>query len=379
MTTTSSRSRSGYELAVQCRETHARFQHAAAQAVHGQTIRAFSLEQLPDRDKLELSDNPRFIKVVEQDYNLIDVSGARLKVELEIDSINPSTGYPVRERGSTTIDLGPNPTQTRYFMGTHLHDAAARELYRVYLDRKNNQFVAELDRYEKQGTKWVAVAQPDKTLTLPLAKPLECTLSREVRYDNPALFQALLEIALRTGQNICADTDMTAPVWNGMVVEIDSERTGINRDKRIEAWKIDVTARYGRASLEYLVERHEDGTPRRYCPAPRYSEQPAVDFLWQDFPDVGTKGKIGADWVVNKTMVERGIVGVRVAPSSPGGLFIDDQHIKNVYELLFCAMAGYPFTIVHANKRWGFKDKAAHDAAIAQLEALRAELIFELD
>lgn len=338
---------------------------------------AVFFKQLPDLDKLELRDNPRFIKVVEGDYNLIDASGAKLELELELDSINPQTGYPVRKRDKTTIDLGPNPSEERYFMGTHVQNAAGRELFRVYLDRKNNQFVAELDRYEKQEATWVAVPQPDQTLTIPLGEPLECTLSREMKYDDPAMFQALLEVALRTGQNICADTDMQAPVWNGVVLEIGSERTGIDRNSRVEAWKIDVTARFGEAGLEYLLERDEDGTPRSYCPAPRDSEQQAVDFLWQDFPDVGTKGKIGADWVVNKTMVERGIVGTRVSPQSPGGMFIQDQHIKNVYELLFCAMGDYPYTIVHGNKRWGFQDQAAHQAAIAKLEALRSELTFE--
>ncbi|PRQ08262.1 hypothetical protein [Enhygromyxa salina] len=333
--------------------------------------------QLPDLDALELHDNPRFLKVIEGDYNLIDVSGATLEVELELDSIDPHTGYPVRKRDTTTIDLGPSPTEARYFMGTHVQDPAARELYRVYLDREHHQFVAELDRYEKQGQAWVAVPQPDKTVTFPLAKPLGCTLSREAKYDDPAMFQSLIEVALRTGQNICADTDMQAAVWNGVVLGLSSERTGVNRDSRVEAWKVEVDARFGRAGLAYLVARAEDGTPKSYCPAPQNGGLEAVDFLWQDFPDVGTKGKIGEDWVVNKTMVERGIVGTRVAPSSPGGLFIEDQHIKNLYEVLFCAMGGFPFTIVHGNKRWGYESEAAHQAAVAKLEALRGALKFE--
>ncbi|KIG18595.1 hypothetical protein DB30_00280 [Enhygromyxa salina] len=334
-------------------------------------------KQIPNIAKLELEDNPRFLKVIEGDYNLIDVSGATLEVELEIDSIDPSTGYPVRKRDTTTIDLGPNPTQARYFMGTHVQDPAARELYRVYLDREHHQFVAELDRYEKQDQGWVAVAQPEKTVTFPLAKPLGCTLSRETKFDDPAMFQSLLEVALRSGQNICADTDMEAAVWNGVVLGLSSKRTGVNPDSRVEAWKVEVTARFGKAGLAYLVQRDEDGTPKSYCPAPLNGELMAVDFLWQDFPDVGTKGKIGEDWVVNKTMVERGIVGTRVSPSTPGGLFIQDQHIKNIYELLFCAIGGYPYTIVHGNKRWGFESKTAHKAAIAKLEALRAALSFE--
>lgn len=334
-------------------------------------------EYLADTDKLELRDNPRFIGVSGGDFNLINIDGARLEVALETVSISPSTGYPVHGYSNTTIDLSPHPDADRYFMGTHLHDAAAREIYRVYLDREHNQFVAELDRYEKQGLKWVAVPQPDQTIAIPLADPLECTLSREVSYDDPRLFQALLEIALRTGQNIIADTDMNAPVWNGVVLSLDCERTGINRNNKIEAWKVDVTARFGDATIEYLVERGDDGTPTRYCPAPRTGDRKAVDFMYQEFPDIGTKGKIGADWVVNKTMVERGIVGSRVSPTSPGGRFIEDQHIKNVYELLFCAMAGYPYTIVHGNKRWGFEDQAAHAAAVAKLEALRAKLTFK--
>ena len=60
-----------------------------------------------------------------------------------------------------------------------------------------------------------------------------------------------------------------------------------------------------------------------------------------------------------------------------GGAYIYDDHIKNVFEMIYCALGELPWTLVHNNKRYGFADEASWKAAVAQVSALRQALSFE--
>ena len=331
-----------------------------------------------DAEKLTVEPNPRYLKTVEGDYNLIDVSAARLEVSARIDSFDDA-GYPQTAHAPTTIDLRPDAEPGRDYLGTHLDDAASRRVYRVYLDRAAPAIVAELDVFEQGDAGWTAVNQPEQTVTIPLATPLEVTLSREMRRDDPGAFETLLDQALRHGQNICADTDMTSPVWNGAVTNVDARRAGHDATTRVEHWRVSIDARFGSAALEYLLKRDARGEPEAYTPVVDASGggAPTPDFLWQDFPDVGSKGVEGADWVVNRTMVDRGIITARHDPAVGGSLYVEDEHIKHVYEMLYAAMSGHRWTVVHGNKRFGYSDETAWKADIARLDALRDGLRFE--
>ncbi len=325
-----------------------------------------------DVPALEMTENPHFKKVVEGDYNLIDVTGRVLTARTRVDSFD-AAGNPSTTTDEIEIDLeGSGKT----FLGTHVQDHGEREIYRLHLDHDAPKIVAELWVWERGEDGFAAVARPDDNVEIELASPLTCTASRESKLDDPALFQALLQTALREGKNICADTDMLAPVWNGVVLSIRSKRTGINAETRVEAWKIEVRARFGQATLAWLVRRGENGEAMAYCALPPQGLTKAIDFLWRDLPDVGTKGKIGADWVVNRSAVDRKIVTLRPDPSVPGGLWVQDDHLKNVYEQLYAAMSEYRWTVVHANKRWGFTDEATWRSAIAELEKRREKLTF---
>jgi hypothetical protein len=333
---------------------------------------------LPDVQNIDFRPNPRFRETVEGDYNVIDVSGGLLTVELMVDDFDANTGYPKKTRVRTTIDLRPEPEETRCFLGTQIEDAAARRLARMYLDRRHERIVAETFVYEQRDGRWQARSVEAEAEVLRLKKPLVCTLSREMRRDSPELYQALLDIALRTGQNICADTDWQSPVWNGVVTRLEVEKTGENRPRRTERWSVDINARFGRARLDYLLRRDERGEPVDYCPAVSEFQSTAwPDFLWQDFPDVGSKGVEGSDWIVNRSMLEHEIVELRVEREAPGGFYVYDDHVKNVLEVLYTALAGYRFSVVHANKRYGFESEAAWKAAVAELEKRRGALGFE--
>lgn len=325
-----------------------------------------------DDAAVDFSPNPRYLGKVDGDYNLIDATNMVLSASVRVSSFDPN-GQLVHEDQALTIDLRPETTG-RTFLGTHLHDAAARELYRVFLDRDKPAIVAELWRWNQSTGNEAHVSESD--IMLPLSSPLSTTLSREMRLDDPVSFQALIDLALRRGQNICADTDFEAPVWNGVVTRMHVERLAVNEAARVERWRVHFQARFGMATLAFMVRRASDGTPEAYCPVESPAE-PSPDFLWQDLPDIGSKGTEAEAWVVNKTMLAREIVHIRWEPQEQGGWYVEDDHVKNAFELLYAALAGYRHTIVHQNKRYVFEDEATWIAAREQLDALREKLSFE--
>ena len=339
---------------------------------------AFS-RYLPDLEALDFADNPAFLKTVEGDYNLIDLTGRKATVSAKVDVVDPATGYLSKAREELTIDLRADAGEERQRLGTHVHDPATRAIFDVFIDPAVPEMVAELSTWEQgeDGT-YAPRRLPEEDVHLPLVSPLSATVSREMKRDDPGLFQALLAQALRRGHNICADTDMRSEVWNGVVTRIDTTFVKRNGDTRVEHWKVAIKARFGSATLDYLVRRSEDGTPVAWCPATgEDGGVGAPDFLWQDVPDVGSKGIEDGDWVVNATMRERGIVTLRQARWEEGGIYVHDDHVKNAFELLYCALSGHRWTLVHNNKRYGYTDREAWLADRANLQELRAALTFE--
>lgn len=337
---------------------------------------------LPDVEGVDFRPNPRYMKTVEGDYNLISVAQARLEVSLQVDVVDPATGYLGKETRDAVIDLRPEAEATgehdgRFFLGTHVDSAAKRRIFEVYFDLASAQIEAELFTYEKTDAGWTRVALPGESVRLPMATPLQVTLSREMKRDDPAAYRTLLDVAIRQAKNICADTDEKAAVWNGVVTRIESTRRAVNEDARVEHWEVDVKARFGSAKLSFLMRRDAQGEPVAWCPAiPDDAAGSWPDFLWHDIPDVGSKGRVEGAWVVNETMLERGIVGLHPDPSVEGEVYVHDEHIKNVFEVLFCGLDRFPYTVVHGDKRYGFSDRATWEAAVDCLRGLRSKLTF---
>ena len=333
---------------------------------------------LPRLTDVTFEPNPYFLKTVEGDYNLIDVSGARLRARVQLDEYDAQTGFPTKKQETIELDLRPDapaPEGGRYFLGTHIDDASRRRLYRAYYEPADNRIVAELEVWEKHGDRYVPQVWETERIVMPMVSPLTVTLSREMKRDDPSQFSELLTMALREAKNICADTDKEAEVWNGVVTRLHARKVADNRAERIERWKVNLEARFGEAELDYLVQRNEEGEPKIFVPAvDDSSAEHWPDFLWREEPDVGSKGVEDGDWIVNDTMLERGLVSVRADPSIPSGFYVYDEHIKHVFELLYAGLAGYRYTIVHDNRRYGFADEAAWDKARAGLDRLRAEL-----
>lgn len=335
---------------------------------------------LPDVERVTFAKNPRYIKTVEGDYNVIDVAGARIEARIAVDYIDEVTGFPGHREEVMVLDLRPGADpgpSGRFFLGTHMQDPSARKLLRVGYEPAGSRIVAEMEQYERKDGKWTAVRKPDEDIEVPLQSPLRCTLSREMKRDDPSQLTSLLQLALRQARNICADTDAEAAVWNGVVTALDVTKLGSNADARTERWRVGITARFGEATLDYMVRRDERGEPEAYCPVKsEQSSSPWPDFLWHYVPDVGSKGVENGEWVVNQSMLERGIVSVRADESVAGGYYVSDEHIKNVFELVFAALAGYTHTIVHDDKRHGLRSVEAWNAATQRLEQLRAALSY---
>lgn len=333
---------------------------------------------LPTAQGLDIEANPRFLRTVEGDYNLISVSGAVVRAEVEEDRFDPTSGYPTKARREVVLDLRADAPAERSYLGTAIKDAAAREVYQVWLDRRTPgkpQIEARLERWERGPAGYAPVPRPQGDILLPMVDPLDVTLSREMRRDDPAAFQALLDRALRQGINLCADTDKQAEVWNGVVTHIDVARLAWDRQTRTEHWRVHLNARFGEATLDYLLKRHPDGRPAIYCPKPGEGDADGhPDFLWQDYPDVASKGLEQGDWVVNSTMKERGIIEVDWAPGNEGGVYVHDDHIKNVNELLYCGLSGLSWTLVHDNKRYAYRSQAAWSKAVTRLKGLRQRI-----
>lgn len=338
---------------------------------------------LPDLEATSFAKNPRYVKTVEGDYNIIDVSGARIEARIRVDHFDAMTGYPEQRTEMTVIDLRPGADpgeHGRFFLGTHLDDVNERKLFRVFYEPDPGRIVAEMETYEQVDGRWTARPLPELNIEIPLKTPLRCTLSREMKRDDPAQFTALLQLAQRQARNFCADTDKELAVWNGVVTHLHSTKLRANADARTEHWQVDIKARFGEARLEYLLRRDEQGTPEAYCPATsdqHWAEWP--DFLWHDIPDVGSKGLQDDDWIVNEKMVDRALVDIRVNEAVASGFYVFDDHIKNVFELIYSGLAGYAYTVVHNNKRYGFDRPEPWQAAVDQLTELRNALTFEDD
>lgn len=330
------------------------------------------MRNLPDEEALAFASNPRFLKTVEGDYNLIDVSGAVLEARVKLHKFDPATGYLSESSDLTTVDLSGG--QKRYLLGTHLQDPQKRQMYRVFFEPKKNRIAAEMEQWQKKDGTYQPVRLTAEDVHLPMVTPLTVTLSREMKRDDPRVFEELLAIGVRQGQNINADTDAKAEVWNGTVTRIASERLAVNAEARTEHWQVDLDARFGSARLSYLLRRDDEGNVEDTCIVPSHKKN--WDFLWQDFPDVGSKGVERGEWIVNSSMVERGLVEVEFDTGAPGGFYVYDDHVKNVFELCFCGLGGYPYTVMHSNKRYGYAKKGDWEDAKSRLKKLRKKVGF---
>ncbi len=333
----------------------------------------------PNFAPLSIEPNPDFLRTIEGDYSLISVTGAILHLQSLDDTLDPATGWVRREPRSFSVEIAPlapintptPPVAQRILLGRILEDAADRRFLEAWLDRAAWAVQVQVHRGQLQEGRWILRHYPAEDRNFPLKASGQHTLSREARREDPALFRTLLESALHRGEAICADTDLDAEVWNGVVTAVFARKLGEYTRSRTEHWRYEIAARFGDCTLDLLIEREPDGKIRRTCSAVGDSEPGATpDFLWQELPDVASKGLEGEQWVVNARMRARGILGVRSDPMGEGGWMVDDDHIQAAYELLLAALGDTRFVITHNGSRYVFSDRSNFEAAITQLRTL---------
>jgi hypothetical protein len=332
---------------------------------------------LPDMRAVDFVANPRHVRTIDDDRVQIDVTGAVLEADAEFAELDGRGNLTVRTR-RIALDLRPGargPVDGWFPLGSIVVDAAERRITRVFYDPKGPALVRRDEWAEQDGRRWTVRVSAD-VRRIALSRRRTAGLAREARRDDPAMYQALLDAALRAGRPICADTDAEAPVWNGMVTKLQVALEKDNQAARVQLWRIDLTARFGQAVLRYMVRRDAEGEPVAYCPVPGKRGEQWPDFLWSELPDVASKAKIDGRWMVNRTMAERGAVTIDPDRSVEGGFYVHDDHIKNVYEILFCALSEYRWTVVHDGKRYGFADRRSWAAACARCKAAARKLTF---
>ncbi|MBC8072645.1 MAG: hypothetical protein IAG13_30275, partial [Deltaproteobacteria bacterium] len=325
-------------------------------------------------DELEFAANPSFVRTVDDDMGEIDVTGAKLGAAIEYYDFDRRSGALIRKASTVKLDLGARSGR-EVLLGTVVEDAEERRLQRVFYQPDGPELVFRGEQLVEGAGGW-KVKRTGDDRRVALAASRKCTLAREQRRDDPQLYRALLDDALRRGRPICADTDAEAAVWNGLVTKLDVRKLGDNAEARVQHWRVEVTARFGKAALEYLLRRDAEGEPLEACPLPGKPGEQWPDFLWSELPDIASKALVARRWMVNTTMYDRGIVTVEPDRSVEGGFYVHDDHVKHVLELIYCALSEHRWTIVHDGKRYGFTSASKWKAAVAKLEKRRAALSF---
>jgi hypothetical protein len=328
-----------------------------------------------DEDAIDFAANPSFVRTLDDDMSEIDVTGGKLGAAIEYHDFDRRNGALIRKTGTAKLDLAARSGR-EVLLGTVVEDPEQRTMLRVFYRPEGPALVFRGEQLVRQGGAWKLKARSSADRTIVLARSRKCTLAREQRRDDPQLYRALLDDALRRGRPICADTDAEAPVWNGMVTKLDVRKLAENPEAKVQRWRVEVTARFGTAALEYLLRRDAEGEPIEACPLPGQPDEQWPDFLWSELPDIASKALIARRWMVNTTMYERGIVTVEADRSVEGGFYVHDDHIKHVLELIYCVLSGHHWTIIHDGKRYGFTSAAKWKTAVGKLQKQRRALAF---
>ena len=324
---------------------------------------------------VDFAANPRHVRNLGGDEVEIDVTGAAIEAEATFAEIDRRGNIVVKLR-RVRLDLGGSASAgVPVALGSVVTNAGERRISRYFYDPRGPALIRRDEWAEPSGRGWRVVVSADEHRT-PLSRRGGCGLAREIRRDDPVMYQVLIDAALRQGQPICADTDAEAPVWNGLVTALALVLERENPAANVQLWRVDITARFGEEVLRYMVRRNAQGEAVDYCPVkpPRGKQWP--DFLWSVLPDVASKAKIDGRWMVNRSMAEHGVVTVEPDRSVEGGFYVHDDHIKNLYELMFCALSEFRWTIVHDGKRYGFAQRERWAAACRRISTRSRALKF---
>ena len=320
----------------------------------------------------------------------VDLSGAK-SITLDVADFELTAEETKPLRKQVTIPGASSPAA--------MHDAEplfigamnnGGQVTRWYLDFKNSSLITRRFAWsnaEKQAK------ESDEAETKQLSNPelgdtLYIGFIREVNFDSPRSFMDYLlqnDGALVSAQQICADSDATEAVWNGVVTRFQVDRRDLTvvpaspseplpLDTAFELfhWIITVHCRYGTNCLNFFEERRhsfsEDQAGTRWALDDVHGEANTyTDTLWRVVPRVPVFGNAGKEkfWQ-NLRMRRYGITSSDTNPQSNSD--VNTDYITFVFSTLKLALSveasdpsrGHAYAVIDAN---GFMHEFTSEAA----------------
>mgnify|MGYP000217848061 CR=1 FL=1 len=307
-------------------------------------------------DGMSFSDNPDLLRVEQGDINFIDASKRKISGTTDGYTFN-SRGQPVEDKVAFTYDPA-NPGTEKILIGSNLKDVNSRELTRYYLDPQTKEISEVPTKFVEENGKYVAEEQTPKNL----GKMTGMELGREMKAgDDVKSKLQMLEDAIKTGDKMATDSDTGMQVWNGEVhnIRLDVTRSA---DGRFEKTDILVDATFGTGKAGTILrELDESGNVIAVC-----EKRAAVDFYWRDRPRVTPLTREGNNWLVNRSMYDRGVLELGNGLDASIGAMTDLNDL--IYLGLKAKDRQKTYTIVHEGKRFVYDNKADWEADVQLLK-----------
>ncbi|MCP4502437.1 MAG: hypothetical protein GY822_20995 [Deltaproteobacteria bacterium] len=307
-------------------------------------------------DGMSFTDNPDLIRTEGGDVNFIDASKRKISGTSDGFTFN-ARGQPVEDKVSFVYDP-MNPGDEKILIGSNLKDVNSHEITRYYLDPKTKKVTEVPTKFVETNGRYL----PEEGAAKNLGKMTGMELGREMKAgDDVTGKMHMLEEAVKSGDKIATDSDTGMQVWNG---EVHNIRLDVTRspDGRFERTDIMVDATFG-AGKAGTILREFDDSGNVVAVAEKSA---AVDFFWKDRPRITPLTRQGNNWVVNRSMYDRGILTLGNDMDTSLAAITDLTDL--IYLGLKAKGKNEMFTIAHEGKRLVYDNKSDWEADVQTLK-----------
>ena len=316
--------------------------------------------KMADDKRENFKDNPDVrLDPSDPDTTHLNITGRKLSGTTDGYTFD-NLGRPVQSKTPFTIDPAAT-TGEKVLVGTELTNIQGRQLNRFYYDPATKEISKVPTSFVKENgaTEYTAkegVAQK-------VGKFTGAEVSRELTGgDDVKGKYRMLETAVRSGQKIATDSDVREQVWNGEVHGIRMDTAWRSPDGKWERVDVRVDATFGAGKTgSYLNKLDDEGKI-----IDQMELSPVVDFFWQDEPRIAPLISERGNWLVNRSMYERGVI------STGGEMMSSTGALQDLNDLVYLGLKTKDskpvYTIVHEGKRLVYPDEAAWKADIARLK-----------
>lgn len=317
-------------------------------------------EHIVAEDGRSAEKNPLFEGMVDGDRVQLGLGNAAIHADVTFQVFDDESGYPSTKSAEVVLDFA-NPSDEPVMVDSVMDDPAKRTMWEISVDTKNKQWIAQkVQMVPKEdgarGFDKKEVGEPIKDRF----DPKDMMGQRETSLDNPKVYMPFVKEALQSAKNFTSETADGAGVWNGRTKSLKQATVWRDDETKWAKVSIDVDARYGGNSGEFLVKLKDDGNPDFYVPL-----KMPFDFVWRT--DAAMAPVL--DGRVNEKAKERGVV------SRVDGRFTAEA-VDNLLEILHCGFNERRYVVKHEGERYFFDSKEEWEAAKAHLDGLRGA-IFE--